>query len=846
MIRKKKSYMKYFFRSLKKEIRRILSIIAIVSLSVGFLIGLLSSTPDLQTTVNHYIKDYQVNDCFIKSTVGFSDEIICFLKEEIEDIDCLSVKSEFEANGKIDGNTHYFRLNYQDMHSESNNRLLLVEGRFPTKENECVLLTGNSSLISFNIQDTITFENGIIYTIVGKVHDPIYLSKGKIRAYDNVKNLQGIVYLNRAFSNDVIFKNVITEVNFTFQSLKKKDIFSAFYQQEIKKKIGEIEIILEENEWAEKNYRNLLRKQIIQTIKNELQNSSMSEESIEETLNSNLVLERIKQEENKQFFATFEQISPTFYVLSQQEIEAIYEFSINAEKVDSIASIFPVFFFAIAMLVCLSSFKRIISNEQVAIGTLKALGYENKIITIKYIMIGLFSILIGCLFGIGGGIFLLPYIIYCVYTPLYQLPPIRFTFQYAYIFGVTAVMLILNLLVVYYVTEQYVRRNSAILLNGESIKPGKKILLEKIPFIWDKMKFKYKSMFRNIFRFKKNLWMMILGVGGCSAILLTGFGLDDSLSVLTTNQYEEIFKYNLILETTEDDLYDLNNEIQILYLENGMINENRIYKTSLIGGDEKLNQFIQFENQKGKSLSFSKDSCFITSQISKKLKLKTNDSFIFSYQQKQYHLMVTDIVKNYVGNYIYIGDNLLSSLGINNKNALMAYKDFSNENVDEWFENLQNNEKIKSILFTNQYLETYNKLTNNLVGVVAILIVISGLLAIIVIYNLVDINIHERIKEIATLRVLGYQKREVVLYIFREIFVMSVFGFIIGILLGYFLHQYILLSISTPGLVFGNKITAHSYLYTGLLTVLFSLVVVIIFSPKIAKIHMAEALKTKE
>lgn len=846
---RKNTYTKYFFRSLKKELSRILSIIAIVALGVGFLIGLLSSTPDLHKTVNSYIKDYMINDLSIRSSVGFSEETIEYLHDNINDLDQMTIKSELEVEGKQDENAYYFRLIYEMMDESSINKLALQEGRFPENENECVILSGNSTLNSFAIGDSLFFSDGektISYQIVGKVYDPMYLSKEAIYSYDSVKTIQSVVYLDLRYNDNFLNPGVITEVCFTFESLKRKDVFSTTYRREIKEKMTEIETLLADNQLHESNYKDLLEKTIRDEIKARLLSLGMNEMQAEEIMKTEQIINEINQAVESQFTASFEETNPTFYVLSQQEISSLYEFSVNAEKVELIASIFPVFFFAIAMLVCLSSFSRIVSKDQLEIGTFKALGYENRQIYKKYLLIGLFSVLIGCILGVSGGIFLLPYIIYKTYTPLYQLPPISFTFQYTYVFGVCILMLALNLLVVYSVVARYVKKNTATLINDETIKPGRTILLEKIPFIWKKLKFKTKSMFRNIFRFKKNLWMMILGVGGCSAILLTSFGLDNSLNVLTTNQYEHIFKYNLIIETTEEQINDLDESMQILYLENGTINDDREYKTSLIGGDDQLNQFITFTDLKGKTLTFTSDSCFITRQVAKELKLKKNDSIIFHYQQKQFSFTITDIVENYVGNYLYLGENILSTLPMTSLNALIAYKDFSAIDEDAWFDFLKEQDQIKNVIYTKQYFETYSTLMDNLMGVVAILICISGLLAIIVIYNLVDININERMKEMATLRVLGYQKREVIMYIFREVLLMSVFGFIVGIILGIFLHQFIISSIATPGLIFGKHIKALSYLYTGLLTILFSLVVVIIFSPKIAKIHMAEALKAKD
>ncbi len=840
---KYKVYRHYFFRSLKKDLSKILSIVAIVSLGIGFLIGLLSCTPDLYKSVNNYLKDVSYQDLILKSNVGFHPKTIEYLHQNIDDIQKMNCKTEVEEKVEITNSSIYAHIVYQPM----DDNLSLVDGRMPLSKNECVVLSGNVNLMENYTEVNFYKENQkITYQVVGKVHDPSYIIKEEIYSQSDNNRVQTIIYLDSAYDNEYVSFDNITDIAISFTSLKSVDVFSKSYKDKMNDKIQKIEKMIHNDEVNRLNYTYILEEKIKDEMIVQFKNMGYNDEQIEKMFAMEMLQNQLKESTQQQLEETISTVRPQIYLLSHDEIAALTTFKSNAEKVNLIASIFPVFFFAIAMLVTLSSFSRIVSKDKMEIAALRANGYPRYRIYEKYLVCGFLSTLVGCILGTLGGIFLLPYIIYTIYSTMYVLPPIQFTFQSIYIFSISLLMIVFVLLVIYFVVRRYNQKHIANLLVDNDIKTGKKILLEKIPFIWNHLKFKMKSMFRNVFRFKRNLIMMILGVGGCSAILLTGFGLNNSLNVLTKNQFEDIFHYNLILQTDESKIEDVESQENIFYITDGKVNQNKEYKVSFISGSEQLNQFITFKDNNDDNVYFTNSSCFITRQIADEFNLQENDLITYTFDDFTYNFTINKIVNNYVGNYLYVGKDLIANEDFKNYHAIMAYKDFTNTSEETWFASLSEKYVIKNRVYTNQYKKTYDLLVDNLRSVVALLIIISGLLAVIVIYNLVDINISERIKEMATLRVIGYKKSEVIMYIFREIFLMSLFGFVIGIVFGILLHRFIIHSIASPGLVFGLSIKPLSYLYTGLLTVCFSLVVVVIFSPKIIKINMSEALKAPE
>lgn len=343
-------------------------------------------------------------------------------------------------------------------------------------------------------------------------------------------------------------------------------------------------------------------------------------------------------------------------------------------------------------------------------------------------------------------------------------------------------------------------------------------------------------MFRNVFRYKKNLFMMLIGVGGSVALFLAAFGMKDSITVLTKEQYTDIFHYNYIIETTNYQKIENNfdNKIEIGYYSGAKIDDQTSYNFNILCGDN-LDKFISFNND------FLNSSVIVTTDLASHYNLEIGKDFTFKLNNNEYSLTLSDITNNYVGNYLYLGSDYSETF---KNNALLGYKEIENSEVDAFTEMLFKNGDVQNIIYTGDSLSVYDSLLNNLNMIVLIIIILSGLLMITVIYNLVDINISGRKKEIATLKVLGYHRLELIMYIFREILLMTILSIILGLVAGYYLHSFIIMAICSPGLIFGRKIFFNSYIYAILLTCLFSLIVTAMLSPKILKIDMVESLKS--
>lgn len=868
----KNKFAKYIFTSLKSDFSRIIAVILIVGLANSFLIGLLSTTPDLFQAMDDYYDQSRFMDASIRSTVGFDEETLSYVEGNISDIQSIDITSEQEQYVTIDGVRSYAQITYRSLDSDSTNYLNLISGRYPLRENECLILEAKANSSDFDINSKIVIDDKE-YTTVGIVRNPLYVTYQSETSLTTGVSIESFIYLDDKYVDDLTYTNMYI----TFYQAKKYDSFSDRYDEYIDKKVEDLQDISQKamqirikaisetiKETARPEVEIAIKNEIIAQVKEEY-GIDITIEMIDAYLASNNDLRATYEEEVEKALQEVvdEQISslsPTWYVLDRDSVTSAYLFKTDALKMRTISLIFPPFFFLIAMLVCLASMSRIITRDRAYIGTLKALGFSKRKISLKYILYGLVSSLIGCIGGAVIGIFAIPAAIMMIYSSVYYIHSLTFTFQSLYVFGFSALMIVLLLAVVIGVILSNLREPAAqLMLGNKSPKPGKKILLERIPFLWKHIKFKYKSMFRNIFRFKKNLLMMIIGVGGCTGMLLTSFGLQDSFNVIKDDQYNMIIKYDALLTVNENN-YDLKDEFNNLLIDVNYIatnyqrvtlEEDESYNIQLIASNDNLNDFVGLYDTSNNPIVFNKDSIIISKQLSDNFDINKNDSIIINTDFGEKILTVSDVCINYIDNYIFMGEEAYNNNFTSEDNTNFIYNsyliDFISDNqndIDVAIDYLSNLDVVSSVSSTTSTRQMYDSIIDNLSMIVILIVLLSGALAAIVIYNLTDININERIREIATLRVLGYRRREVLMYILREIFVMATIGIAIGLGIGVFLHWFIVINIESVGILFSLTISWQSYIYAILIAWVFVIIVTMCFYPRIRKINMAESLKS--
>lgn len=842
----KKTFFKSILRDLKKNISRFVAIIAIVALGVGFLIGLLSATPNLKISMDNYYDSTNTYDVMIKSTIGFSTEDIEELKKENSTISEIEGFYQYDEIGFYLSQEVTTRLINKDLNS-SIDQFKLIEGRYPQQKNECIVVKNGIFLSEVNLSSNIIIGDQD-YTIVGVCESPVYYYKINEMTTIGDGSLDMILYVDSQYQPS----HPITDIVLTISSAQELLTFDKAYQALTKKMVQKLEnssqkyLDLRLNLLKDEAYDEVYSI-IYATTKMEVTKAlevffSGEELEYQVMIKLNSMIPEMKQLAQEQLNENFAKIDAKWYVLDRTSNLSYASFEENANKVDSIAVVFPFFFFFIAGLIALTSITRMVTEDRIIIGTLKSLGYSKKTILSKYLFYSLFACVIGCILGIVTGVYLLPSIIYQAYNSIFVMPAPIYQWILWVILIATVSMIGTIIIVTVVVCLNSLKEKPNALLIPKAPRPGKRILLERIHFIWNRLKFKNKSSLRNVFRFKRNLIMMIVGIGGCTALILVAFGLSDSIGGFTKTQYEDVIQYDVSVKTTQhlemESILSDSKTMQLTSFEGYPVEKEEIETTIYVCTDE----ILEFMNLEVKT--FNEDSVIISTQLASLLKVKVSQQIKMQLNEEEHTFKVTSIFDNYIGNYVILHEKQMDSLERNHILIQFGEQDKIREN--EILSSLNVLDGIERVESISQTALNYSSMSNSIGLVIFAVILCSGALAVIVIYNLTNININERTKEIATLKVLGYQRREVCGYIYREIIFMSLLGILVGFALGAVLNYYVMDRISSIGLYFSPYLKGMNYLYGFCITIVFVLIVLAVFIPKIKKIKMVESLKCLE
>jgi putative ABC transport system permease protein len=564
--------------------------------------------------------------------------------------------------------------------------------------------------------------------------------------------------------------------------------------------------------------------------------------------------------------------TPEWYVLDRNANVGCMNYQANAEKIDAVARVFPVFFLLVAALVALTTMTRMVEEERTQIGALKSLGYGKGVILSKYLIYCGLTGILGSSAGMILGFQALPLIIYNAFGTMYHLPPMITYFNQTFAFTACGTALLCTLGVTVLVCRHTLREKPARLLLPPVPRSGKRIFLERLPFLWKRMPFTYKVSARNLIRYKKHFFMTVTGIAGCTALMVTGFGLRDSLVNIARTQFEEILGYDLRVELREGEIPgdDLRGFLEGLGKENDPRAYLEIHReegyvrnagprageglavTLFIPREpERLGGYITLRDRKsGRSLPFSEPRALLTEKAAEILELKAGSVFTLENAGgKREDLTLSGITENYVGSALYLSPALYAGLF----NKELSYetlwiktgvKDPAEQ--DRVLGEILSKEAVAGAEFTSQTQGSYNNLLKSIGFVVVVLIFAAGGLAMIVLYNLTNININERKRELATLRVLGFHQREAAAYIFREITTLSITGTAAGLFMGIPLHRFVIGVAENQDLMFGRTISPLSFILSALITLLFSAAVDLLMLKKIRDIKMAESMKAAD
>ncbi len=554
---------------------------------------------------------------------------------------------------------------------------------------------------------------------------------------------------------------------------------------------------------------------------------------------------------------------PVWYVFTRNDNPGYSTYESDANRIESVCKVFPVFFFLVAILVCLTTMTRMVEEERTQIGTMKALGYSKGTIVSKFIVYSSLASISGAVVGIAIGSFVFPTVIYSAYEMMYKTPKVILVPMPETWVLVTLCCLLCTTLAVILACATELRAVPAELMRPKAPKAGKRVLLERVTFIWKRLKFTQKVTVRNLFRYKKRIFMTIIGIAGCTALTLTGFGLYSSISVILEKQYSEIFNYDLIIALDSDAGDEAVNEAMTDITENeDYVKSLELYMKSVdyegIGdislmvpeNTDALTEMIHFKDRvSAEEYKLTDDGVIITERFSQLAGLSVGDEFTFVCGDNKFTVRITAITENYTLHFIYMTKELYEELSgevpkYNSVFTLLA--DSSDEAQDNTASELMEKEGVMALSFVSNTKSSFKDTVENLNYVVLLIIFSAAMLAFVVLYNLTNINITERIREIATIKVLGFYDGEVSSYVFRENILLTLIGDAVGLCLGIWLHQFVINAAQTDSVMFGCELPLWCFICAFAMTVIFAFLVNFIMFFRLRKVSMVESLKSVE
>ncbi len=606
---------------------------------------------------------------------------------------------------------------------------------------------------------------------------------------------------------------------------------------------------------------------------------------------------------------------PTWYVLGRDSIQTYVEYEQDSQRIEAIGKVFPAIFFLVAALICLTTMTRMVEENRTQIGTLKALGYSRRAIAGKYLCYAFLASFLGSVIGLVGGQLTLPVIIIKAYGILYNnLPVIRAPLYASYSISSTALAVGVTVLAAGVASWRELKAVPASLMRPEAPKSGKRILLERIGFIWKHLSFSNKATARNLFRYKKRFFMTVLGIGGCMGLLMVGFGLRDSVMAIGEKQFGDIRIYSgavsLDMDSSEEERKEVRNTIQndpevedyMEALESSVdVGHGDVERSSymVVASDlEKFKNFVNLKNRITKEVyEMDGEGVIITEKLAKLLEVEEGDTiYLKDGDAQRMDVTVSHIVENYFFHYVYMSPEVYEKLygevpeyteifTINRENTEEFEETFQtrymkypgvlnvsflssvNDRISDMLKSLDsviyviviaagmlafvvlynlNNINVLNVSFLSSVNDRISDMLKSLDSVIYVIVIAAGMLAFVVLYNLNNINISERRRELATLKVLGFYEREVSQYVFRENVVLTVIGSMLGVVFGLILHRFVILTAEIDLMMFGRNIKVASFLYSVLLTFLFSFLVNLFMHFKLRKLDMVESMKSVE
>ena len=868
-----KALNKDIIREISKTKSKFVSIMIIMFLGVFVFIGLKETTPAMVNTYNKTLEQHNIYDLRITNDFGINDGDIDEIRK-LENIDKLETYNK--KNYKLENSTN--SIDIETLPKELATPKV-IKGKLPTNNNEIAVVDSLGKI--YKIGDTVNLVDdkseekklrSYSYKVVGYVHGADHIEVSN----NNPTNNSYFGYINR---ENFQFDNV-TGVNIKLKGISYKYSDKKYIEEVNKSRDQLIDILKERKLVDEKNYKSNTFQKIKESEKRlapiekelasnlerlELLKNVDAERYTEQSSKLNEAKKQL-QDNKKQLEVSkraFEETNyPRFNVENIRGLVHYAEFIDSAGSLSFLANVFSIFLFSVSILVSLTTLTRMVDENRTSIGTLKALGYSNKEIFKKYYIYGGVSTVIGTILGIIAGYLVIVPIIYNSYSRFFTLKEPYIVYNLHIIALAFLISILCILLAVFIPLRKNLKERSAYLLRPKAPSSGSRIFLENVSFIWKRLSFLRKVTFRNIFRYKVRMFMTIFGVMGCLTLMFIGFAIRFGVIDISNEQFKIINKidvlatYNPYAEKEDIDKIskkigsnsNVENFTKVNVQKATVEKNNEVLDTAQLVTLDRNNykDYITLMDNRS-NIELPKDSIVINEKLAYLYNLSVGDNFKVIINEKEYTLKIGAINKNYFGNILYMDREYFSKVfdKTYSDNSFIIKMNNSDE-VEKMASKLQDNPYVANVSDNSKIQENLDNFISGLDIIVVVMVLCSLALALVVLYNLINVNVSERQRELSTIKVLGFYPREVTIYVFREIFYLSIIGIVIGNYIAYRLYLKIILELASRTMMFSSRVPIAVYTLSTGVTLVIIIFVMAIMHRRLKKVNMVESLKAIE
>lgn len=853
------SYFKAILREIRRSQARFLSIMLIIFLGVAFYTGIRATGPDMLQAAKDYYVQQKLATNSIQSTAGLTKQDLTILHRHRNQL-------SYQATKYLDINqlNNNQTVRVAELPAQQRlNRLTVVNGRLPHKANEIVLdqqartlqphlKLGETYRIATTAKGNRAF-NRRTFTVVGFVNSPRYIEQST-RGVTNVG--KGTLDYFALVRPGTLKQSVYSRIDVQFHNLANVAPYSAKYRRLNRSNTAQLK------RWLHPRAAQR-QQQLQQQARAKLAPRVAQLQQLAQQLPADAPTLRKAQAQLNEAQHKIAAIAPPTYLYTGRAANPGYsEYHENTQRIVALSTVFPLFFIAIAALICLTTMTRMVTELRIQMGTLKALGYSNAAIGSEFLLYGGLASLLGTILGVGFGVNFFPRFIAQAYGSMYNLPPINVQYIGTDILIALIIALACTMGSAAIVLRVDLASSPATLMQPKAPKAGKTLWLEHWHSFWQRLSFNHKVTLRNLFRYKQRLLMTVLGIAGCMAMMITGFGLKDSIGDISLKQFDALWHYDAVVvrdghqtgaqrhALRQQPLYQkdlLLNQTQVTVERSGVANQTATL--SVPQQPQRLRHFVVLRNrQTHQSYTLNQHGAVIDEKLAKLYHVQVGDRLpvkLGNHPTKS--VRIAAIAENYVNHFIYLSPQYyrqaFGHAAVYNSN-LVQFKRHDQRAQNQFASNLLKTAGILNVTLLSTEKQTNFQMLDTMDLVVIIFVIAAGALALVVLYNLTNINVSERIRELSTIKVLGFYDGEVTMYIFRENLILTAMGIVLGCFMGDWLHSYILNTAETDNLMFSPEIHPISYVYSALLTLAFSLLVMWLMHRKLKRINMLDALKS--